>query len=216
MPTTTTTGGGGGGGSPAELDEALAVARRAAHEAGAAIRACWYGGASAVQKTKSAHTDLVTETDQRCEEMIVAILREAFPSHEIIGEEDVGAGGAGYELTARPTWTVDPIDGTTNFVHRIAQSCVIMAYLEHRQVLLGVVYDPIADELFWATKGGGAWLDSPRSAAAGASNPRRLACSNTTEISRAVVGLEVGYRRGADHGVPPLLAAVLVGDPPPM
>ena len=76
-------------------------------------------------------------------------------------------------------------------------------------MLVGVVYDPIADELFWAIKGGGAWIESPPALASGGSMRQRLTCSSTTSMARAVIGLEVGYSREPDHGVPALLASVL-------
>jgi fructose-1,6-bisphosphatase/inositol monophosphatase family enzyme len=169
----------------AARDEVLALAKTAALAAGAVIRKAW-SGTSAIRDTKSNATDLVTETDQQCEDIIVKLIRAKFPQHDIIGEETTGAGQ--YQLTSAPTWTIDPIDGTTNFVHRIPQSCVIIAFVHEKEVLVGVTYDPMADELYWATKGGGAFMKSPR-------YEGPISVSNTTAISQAVVGVEVGYAR---------------------
>ncbi|VDK72075.1 unnamed protein product [Cylicostephanus goldi] len=68
-------------------------------------------------KTKASATDLVTETDQAVEKLLIEGLKKAFPDHKFIGEEST-AGGAKIEWTNAPTWIIDPIDGTTNFVHR--------------------------------------------------------------------------------------------------
>uniref|UniRef100_A0A3P8WD59 Inositol-phosphate phosphatase n=1 Tax=Cynoglossus semilaevis TaxID=244447 RepID=A0A3P8WD59_CYNSE len=68
-------------------------------------------------KLKSSPADLVTETDQRVETFLISAIRTQFPNHRFIGEESVAAGEA-LELTDTPTWIIDPIDGTVNFVHR--------------------------------------------------------------------------------------------------
>mmetsp|Transcript_22178 Transcript_22178/g.62184 ORF Transcript_22178/g.62184 Transcript_22178/m.62184 type:complete len:304 (+) Transcript_22178:72-983(+) len=184
------------------IDRVLEVAKRAAREAGSAIRKTWYETTTAVKDTKSCSVDLVTETDQFCEEIVMKLIKEAFPEHEIIGEETAGA--EKYNLTDAPTWTIDPIDGTTNFVHRYPQSCVIIAFFVGREVRCGVTYDPIADELFYATRGGGAMLESPNRV--GPISP-----SGTTTIARALVNLEVGYGRdeGAISGVSTWLTDIL-------
>ena len=96
----------------------------------------------------------------RCEKIITEIIKAKYPDHAIIGAETVGAGK--YEITAGPTWTCDPIDGTTNFVHRIPATCVLVSFCLDKQPVVAVTYDPINDELFYATKGGGAFLKSRR------------------------------------------------------
>jgi len=163
------------------LDDVLATAKHAALLAGEQIAAAWQTRGE-VKDTKSNATDLVTETDQRCEDMIIKLLREKYPEHHIIGEET--AGSSKYELTDGPTWTIDPIDGTTNFVHRLALSCVIIAFLHKKEVLVGVVYDPMAKELFWATRGGGAFL-----------NGNAVKVSDTQVLGRAVISMDPGYGR---------------------
>lgn len=169
------------------LDEVLVVAKEAVKIAGTQIRAAWLQQ-SEVKATKSNATDLVTETDQRCEDLIISLLKQKFPQHQIIGEES--AGSSRYELTDEPTWTIDPIDGTTNFVHRLALSCVIITFLHKREVLVGVVYDPMADELFWATRGGGAFVHSR-----GCSEPLAMRTSSTASIPQAVISMDPGYGR---------------------
>ena len=132
-------------------------------------------------------TDLVTEADRRCEEIVAAVLRADFPSHAIIGEE--GAGSGRYHLTEDPTWTIDAIDGTTNFVHRLALSCVLIALVVERRVRLAVTFDPHADELFWAVEGEGAHLVDRDG------RTTRMRASNTSAMKQALVAMDPGYGR---------------------
>lgn len=184
-------GSGAGLGSGRSLDVVLATASRAAREAGKLIRQAWHASqTSEVEDTKSNSVDLVTETDRKCEDLVSGIILKDFPSDRIIGEET--AGSEKYAPpTDEPTWTIDPIDGTTNFVHRFPQSCVIIGYLENKEVVVGVVYDPVADELFRATKGGGAFLESP----ARAGGAMRLTAPRVTSLGQALISMEVGYGR---------------------
>jgi len=178
-----------GGGSQRSLDAVLATAIRAAREAGNLIQQAWWSSErSAIAETKSSDVDLVTETDQKCEALVSSIILKDFPDDRIIGEEACGS-GAYEELTDDPTWTIDPIDGTTNFVHRFPQSCVIIAYIEKKQTCASVIYDPVLDELFWAKKGAGAWVENPRF------GKRQLRSSGTKTLDRALVSMEVGYGR---------------------
>lgn len=108
--------------------------------------------------TKVSAVDLVTETDQAVEKLIFSRLLGLYPAHASIGEEST-AGGARCVLTDTPTWIVDPIDGTTNFVHRYPNSCVSIGLAIGKQPAVGVVYNPLLDELFTATRGGGAFLN---------------------------------------------------------
>lgn len=179
-----------GDGNTPVLNKVLDVAKEAAVLAGEQIRGAWIER-SEVKDTKSNTTDLVTETDQRCEELVIGLIRRSFPEHVIIGEES--AGSDKYELTEAPTWTIDPIDGTTNFVHRLALSCVIISYLCQREVLVSVIYDPMADELFFATRGGGAFLQGRQTG----NKPIPIHVSSTETIDRAVVSMDPGYGRGA-------------------
>jgi fructose-1,6-bisphosphatase/inositol monophosphatase family enzyme len=131
---------------------ALEVAKRAAKVA----RAAFEREDKAVQ-TKASSADLVTETDKQVEELIFSFLREKFPSHCFIGEESVGEEGA--QLTDAPTWMVDPIDGTSNFVHRFPFSCVSIATAVNKEVVVGVVYNFVLEQMFAAKKGGGATMN---------------------------------------------------------
>ncbi|MCS1349996.1 inositol monophosphatase family protein [Mechercharimyces sp. CAU 1602] len=114
---------------------------------------------------KSSHSDLVTEVDKQAEEIICAKIREAYPSHAILGEEGVAPGvKASSEATETHEkmdhlWVVDPIDGTTNFVHGFPFCCVSIAYAYQGMVTCAVIYDPLTDECFTAEKEQGAFLN---------------------------------------------------------
>lgn len=151
-----------GGRSSALLDLAVRVAKRAGEEALAACRGRVHapdGDGAANVRTKSGPRDLVTATDFAIERRIREELAES--GIPVLGEE--GAGGkAPDEWYREPLcWTVDPIDGTTNFVHTLPHFGVAIALLAHGRPHLGVFYDPNAKELFHAVRGEGAFLDGP-------------------------------------------------------
>ncbi|PON90233.1 Inositol monophosphatase [Trema orientale] len=102
--------------------------------------------ASAVDAArKAAEVDLVTETDKACEDLIFNHLKKLYPTHKFIGEETTAAFGT-TELTDEPTWIVDPLDGTTNFVHGFPFVCVSIGLTIGKVPTVGVVYNPIIDE----------------------------------------------------------------------
>jgi myo-inositol-1(or 4)-monophosphatase len=108
---------------------------------------------------KKGPIDLVTAADLQAEREFRALIADRFPSHVVLGEES-GAGTA--RPGARVRWIIDPLDGTTNFAHGIALFCVSIALEVDGVLELGVVYNPIAEELFTAERGGGAWLNGVR------------------------------------------------------
>jgi myo-inositol-1(or 4)-monophosphatase len=101
--------------------------------------------------------DLVTVADRASEKLIVERLRAHFPSHGIMAEE-----GGGHESPSEYRWFVDPLDGTTNFAHSFPMFNVTLALARAGEMIAGVVYDPIRQELFTAERGGGAWLNNRR------------------------------------------------------
>uniref|UniRef100_A0A6B2LEA0 Inositol-1-monophosphatase n=1 Tax=Arcella intermedia TaxID=1963864 RepID=A0A6B2LEA0_9EUKA len=108
------------------------------------------------QITFKADIDLVTKTDKEVEEMLMGAIRGRFPDHKFVAEENVSDGKGEEVLTEAPTWLIDPIDGTTNFVHKFPFCCVSIGLAINKQVVVGVVYNPMLDELFTAIKGQGA------------------------------------------------------------
>eukprot|EP00048_Salpingoeca_helianthica_P022694 m.19765 g.19765 ORF g.19765 m.19765 type:complete len:290 (-) comp7661_c0_seq2:26-895(-) len=111
-----------------------------------------------IVKDKSNSIDLVTNTDQESERQIFAALKAEFPDFEFLGEEAASEAGA-YSLTDKPTWIVDPIDGTTNFVHRNPEIAISIGLSVAKEPVVGVIYNPVRDELFTACRGGGAFLN---------------------------------------------------------
>ncbi|CAD7949264.1 unnamed protein product [Amoebophrya sp. A120] len=108
-------------------------------------------------KLKASAADLVTEVDVAVEKIITEAILADFPNHKILGEETAIEGVS--KLTADKTWIIDPIDGTTNFVHGVPYVGVSIGYYENFEPVLGVVYNPILDELFAAERGKGAFLE---------------------------------------------------------
>jgi len=103
---------------------------------------------------KAGHANFVTDIDKRVQDVIISGLRGILPSAAIIAEEQDNN-----SLTDAPTWIIDPIDGTTNFIHDYRQSCVSIALLENRDPVIGLVYQPYSKELFIAEKGKGTKLN---------------------------------------------------------
>jgi myo-inositol-1(or 4)-monophosphatase len=142
------------------MTEFLTAAESIAREAGELLRAFYHRGVSTEYK---GDVDLVTEADRASEKLIVARLTAAFPTHGIYGEE-----GTRSDLDAEFRWYVDPLDGTTNFAHGFPAFCVVLG-CERRapglaadadgEIVAGVIYDPLRDEMFSAAKGAGATLN---------------------------------------------------------
>jgi myo-inositol-1(or 4)-monophosphatase len=127
------------------------AAERIAAEAGAVLRG-WYGRVSAREKGPA---DLVTEADVASQRLIAERLRQAFPDHTLLAEEE----GAGTDFDRPWRWIVDPLDGTTNFAHGFPFWVVSMA-LEHAgQLVVGVVHNPLSGETFSASLGHGSTRD---------------------------------------------------------
>lgn len=147
----------------------LAVAVDASRAAGAIIRE--YAGGAQVSERKANSRDLLTLVDPLCEKTIKEKVLETFPHHEFLGEEMVAPGAdaskAALNLALNNSktdwlWIVDPIDGTTNFVHGIPLCMPSVAVAYHGRVVVGVIYDPHRDELFSAIRGQGAYLNQDR------------------------------------------------------
>ena len=134
-----------------------------AREAGALLREFYKRG---VKTEYKGDVDLVTEADRASERLIRERLMAAFPAHGVYGEEGTREG-----LDAEFRWYVDPLDGTTNFSHGFPAFCVVLGCERRRaglaaaddgEMVAGVIYDPLRDEMFEAEKGGGAWLNGER------------------------------------------------------
>ncbi|MBM5570357.1 MULTISPECIES: inositol monophosphatase family protein [Deefgea] len=127
---------------------------------------------------KKGHNDFVTEVDRAAEQAIIETILEAYPNHAILAEESGKRGNSDY------VWIIDPLDGTTNFLHGFPQYAISIA-LEHKGVITqAVVYDPNRNDLFTATRGVGAFL-----------NDRRIRVSKVRELSDALVGTGFPYTK---------------------
>jgi len=149
----------------------LNIAVRAARRAGSIINRASLSGASLNVRAKRAN-DFVTQVDQAAEEAIIEIVRKAYPDHGFLAEE---SGATSKDAEYR--WIIDPLDGTTNFIHGFPQYCVSIG-VQHRGALAhAVVYDPAKNELFTASKGRGAFV-----------NDRRMRVSKCLKLQDALVG----------------------------
>jgi myo-inositol-1(or 4)-monophosphatase len=135
-----------------ETAKLFQTAWEAAHTAGDLIRENWQRPKEIAYKGA---IDLVTSVDRDAERSIVSTLRQNFPDHSILAEEETDV--AGDHDSYR--WIVDPLDGTTNFAHGYPQFCVSIALERERNLLLGIVYDPLRRECFSAIRGQGAKLN---------------------------------------------------------
>src|ERR671919_877560 len=126
----------------------LNIAVRAARRTGSIVNRAALDGGGFEVRTKRLN-DFVTRVDHAAEEAIIEIVRRAYPDHAILAEESgAAAGRAEYE------WIIDPLDGTTNFIHGFPQYCISIALQQRGQITQAVVYDPTRNDLFTATKGG--------------------------------------------------------------
>jgi myo-inositol-1(or 4)-monophosphatase len=149
----------------------LNIAVRAARRAGSIINRAALDGSLDV-RTKQAR-DYVTQVDRAAEEAIIEVVRKAYPDHAFLAEESGAAGGGQAEFR----WIIDPLDGTTNFIHAFPQYCVSIAVEQRGALAHAVVYDPVRNELFTASKGRGAFL-----------NDRRIRVSKCVRLQDALVG----------------------------
>ena len=132
--------------------------------------------------------DVVTDTDKRCEEEIVRILRSETPDFGIIAEE-------GTNFPGEKVWIVDPLDGTTNFSHSFPLFGPSIGLCKGDEVLVGVIADPIRKELFYATKGNGAFLNDLYNKG----EPKRLRVSNTRNMKQAIVASGLPHIRDDEY-----------------
>lgn len=133
--------------------------------------------------TKSCDVDLVTEWDQKVEKLLINGISSKYPDHKFIGEEST-AMGEKIELTNAPTWIIDPIDGTMNFVHGLPHTCISVALLINKTTEIGIVYNPVLEQLFTARKGQGAFL-----------NGAPIHVSDKKELRNSLIMLEMGTSR---------------------
>jgi myo-inositol-1(or 4)-monophosphatase len=167
--------------SQTALHPMLNIAIKAARSAGAVINRASLD-LDGLGVSVKAPRDFVTEVDQRAEEIIIDTLLTAFPSHGVLAEESGHREG---QNDSEHLWIIDPLDGTTNFIHGLPMYAVSIALQVRGQVQQAVVYDPTRNDLFYASKGRGAFLNS-----------KRLRVSRRTRMGEALIGTGFPFRRG--------------------
>ncbi|CAE8597569.1 unnamed protein product [Polarella glacialis] len=132
--------------------------------------------AQSIVEEKGSAVDLVTKYDRQVEDLVLSRLRQCAPDFRIVAEETASQEA----LTDAPTWVVDPIDGTTNFIHRQAECCVLIGLSVGKQAVLGVCFIPKLDEMYTAIRGSGAYC-----------NGRRISASGCSDLGKAMVNLHM-------------------------
>lgn len=157
----------------------LTIAVKAARRAGSIINQASQH-LDSLNVSKKSHSDYVSEVDGAAEDAVIKVLLAAYPDHAILAEE---SGHRGDEKNSEYQWIIDPLDGTTNFLHGFPKYSVSIA-VKHKGVLShAVVYDPTNNELFTASRGGGAFL-----------NDRRIRVSKRARLEDCLIGTGIPFR----------------------
>jgi myo-inositol-1(or 4)-monophosphatase len=162
----------------------LNTAVKAARKAGAII----VRGSNDIERLtvhRKRHNDFVSEVDHAAEAAIIQVLKDAYPTHGFYAEES-GKDRAKSEFV----WCIDPLDGTTNFLHGFPQYCVSIALQHKGQITQAVIYDPVRNDLFTATRGRGAFL-----------NDRRIRVSRRQHLKECLIGTGFPFRDGSNLDV---------------
>jgi myo-inositol-1(or 4)-monophosphatase len=158
----------------------LNTAIKAARRAGTVINRASFD-IDRIKVSEKGRNDFVTEVDQAAEAAVIDVLKNAYPDHAILAEES-GA-SANLHDEHENVWIIDPIDGTTNFIHGFPTYCVSIALKQRGQITQAVVYDPNRNDLFTATKGAGAYL-----------NEKRIRVSRRDRMAEALIGTGFPFR----------------------
>ena len=166
-----------------DMHPMLSTAVKAARRAGSVINR----GARDLDRltiTAKGPKDFVSEVDRAAEAAIVDVLHATYPDHAILAEEGTAKGA---NADAEYLWIIDPLDGTTNFLHGFPQYCVSIALQHKGQITQGVIYDPVRNDLFTATRGRGAFL-----------NDHRMRVSRRQHLRDCLIGTGFPFRDGSD------------------
>ena len=163
------------------LHPMLNIAVKAARAAGAAINRASFD-LDALKVSAKGVNDFVTEVDQAAEQIIIETILQAYPEHSILAEESGSTHGA---QDSEFTWIIDPLDGTTNFIHGFPYYATSIALLHRGVPQQAVVYDPTRNDLFYASRGRGAYL-----------NDKRLRVSKRRRLKDSLIGTGFPFRKG--------------------
>jgi myo-inositol-1(or 4)-monophosphatase len=157
------------------LNTAVQAARRAGDTA-----AGYFNRADRLDIRSKDRNDFVTQVDEAAEELIISTIRERYPDHAFLAEERGAQGNSDH------VWIIDPLDGTTNFIHGFPVFAVSIALQVRGQLEAGVIYDPMRQELFTAMRGRGAQLEG-----------RRIRAASRTSLEGTLIGTGFPYRANA-------------------
>jgi myo-inositol-1(or 4)-monophosphatase len=147
-----------------------------------------FGEVEQLQVSEKGPGDFVSRADIQAERTLRKELERTRPDYGFLGEEGGETKGDG-----RNRWIADPLDGTTNFLHGVPHFAISLALEREGEIIAGVIYQPISDELFWAEKGNGAFIDTPNA------RSRRLRVSGRKELARALVSTGIPHIARGDH-----------------
>lgn len=166
-----------------DFSELLRTAVTAADAGGHVLHRYWHDGVELRDKSATGGKtyDLVSDADLESQSVIANLLADAFPAHELMGEEDLVG-----DTDAEHLWVIDPLDGTNNFAHHVPHFAVSIAYYRDGVPSVGVVHNPVTGDTYKAVIGGGATY-----------NGQPIGVSEATELSRSLVGCGFYYDRGA-------------------
>ena len=167
-----------------EFDEYYNFALKIAIEGGKVAQAALKQKEKPTFEEKSCSSDLVTKTDVEVEKLLFDRIRSVYPSHSLIGEENASSSECRCQLTANPTWIIDPIDGTSNFVHGFPFVAISIGLWVDKKPAVGVIYNLILDQMYSACRGRGATL-----------NGEKIHVSGQTELNKAFIMCEWGSQR---------------------
>jgi myo-inositol-1(or 4)-monophosphatase len=159
----------------------LNIAIRAARRAGE-LMIRHLNQVETLQITEKGRNEFVTQVDRIAESAIIEVILDHYPEHAILAEESGSQGENDYE------WIIDPLDGTTNYIHGFPVFSVSIAVAQRGELQHGVVYDPLRQEIFSASRGEGAQLDG-----------RKIRVSKRTSLQQALIGTGFPYRKNLQH-----------------
>src|SRR6187401_2802239 len=143
-----------------------------------------FGEVENLQVSLKGPANFVTAADKRAEDTLRTELAQARPGYGFLGEESGQTDGT----DKTHTWIVDPLDGTTNFLHGIPHFAISIGLERDGEIVAGVIYEPIRDEMYWAEKGAGAYV-----------NDRRLRVSARRQLGEAIIGTGMPFGDRTDH-----------------
>ena len=181
---------------PKEIDEYFSIALQGAYEAGEQIKKFINDKQSKSNSvlTKLNHTDIVTQIDKKCENIILSKIKSSFPTHKIIAEESCDNPNK-HNITNDPTWFIDPIDGTTNFFHGIPFVAVCIGLRINKIPILGIVHCPILEETFTGILGRGSYLIQHKTNKKIKLETNSSKIDNDNGIKQALILTEAAYDR---------------------